>query len=346
MKVAVVILNFNGQKLMERFLPGVIAHTYGAEVIIADNCSTDGSVEWLQSTHPEIRIIEMEENYGFAEGYNRALRQIDSEYYVLLNSDIEIKSDWLSPMVRYMDTHPECGASQPKILSQAEPDKFEHAGASGGYIDKYGYPFCRGRIFDKVEADLGQYDSRNEIFWASGACLLIRAELYHNIGGLDGDFFAHQEEIDMCWRMKSRGHSIVCIPEGKVYHVGAGTLGYESPRKTYLNFRNNAIMLYKNVWGVKYKYLYTVRLLLDWVAALQMLLRGKRSNSLSILKAQKDFLRLRKNFKQKRFANLKKTINFAPVGVLDHLLLWDVHFNKINTFAELSKKSKYINKVH
>ncbi len=338
MKTAVVILNFNGQKLMEQFLPGVIAHSPEAEIIVADNCSTDDSVVWLKAAYPELRVIEMSENYGFAEGYNQALSQVDAEYYVLLNSDVEIKSNWLQALINHMDNHPNCAACQPKILSQRKPDTFEYAGAAGGYIDKYGYPFCRGRIFSTIEDDNKQYDTTSEIFWATGACLVIRAELYHSIGGLDGDFFAHQEEIDLCWRIKSQGYSIVCIPESEVFHVGAATLDYESPRKTYLNFRNNALTLYKNIHGWEYIYIYIIRIFLDWMAAIQIALSGKRANAAAIIKAQKDFLTLKRKFKQKRFDNLKKTTNFAPKGKMNALLLWQYYFAKKMTYDRILEK--------
>ncbi len=337
MKIAVVILNYNGQALMEKFLPGVIQYSPSAEIIIADNASTDNSVEWLQTSYPQLRLITMSQNYGFAEGYNQALSQVDAEYYVLLNSDVEIKSNWLEALTQYMDSHPNCAACQPKIRSQRNPQYFEHAGASGGYIDRLGYPFCRGRLFNIVEEDKGQYQDIREIFWATGACLFIRSNIYHSMGGFDGDFFAHQEEIDLCWRIKSRGHSIVCIPQSEVYHVGAATLNYESPRKTHLNFRNNAYLLYKNIGGCKYIGIYTIRLFLDWLAAFQMLITGQKTNAAAVIKAQIEFIKTKNKFKEKRLLNLKKNTNFAPIGKVNKSLLWQFHIKGNKLFSQLEK---------
>ena len=241
-KVAVVILNWNGEEMLRRFLPGVLAHTQ-AEIYVADNASTDKSLELLSVDFPAVKTILLERNYGFAEGYNRALAQIEAEYFVLLNSDVEVKDDWISPMLQYLDTHPEVAACQPKILSWHAPDKFEYAGAAGGYMDAWGYPYCRGRIMNTVETDEGQYDTVAPVFWATGAALMVRSAVYHEVGGLDARFFAHMEEIDFCWRLRSRGYDIVCIPSAVVYHVGGGTLPKENPNKTYLNFRNNLLML-------------------------------------------------------------------------------------------------------
>ena len=224
MKVAIVILNWNGRKMMEQYLPSVVEYSCGeAEVIVADNASTDDSVVWLSEHYPHLRVIPLDQNYGFAEGYNQALRQVDSEYYVLLNSDVEVTHHWLTPLIEEMDAHEEIAACQPKLLSMTNRDAFEYAGASGGFIDRYGYPFCRGRVFDVVEDDNGQYDDAKEVLWATGACMMIRAKDYWNAGGLDGRFFAHNEEIDLCWRLHRMGKHIFCFPESTVYHVGGGT---------------------------------------------------------------------------------------------------------------------------
>ena len=246
-RVSVVILNWNGVDMLRKFIPSVIDNSVGEgiEICVADNASSDGSLEMLRTEFPVVRLIELDRNYGFAEGYNRALAQVDAEYVVLLNSDVEVTSHWLEPLLDYMDTHSGTVACQPKLLSWHNKEYFEYAGASGGFIDRYGYPFCRGRIFDVVEKDCGQYDTVTEVMWVTGAALFIRLADYREVGGLDDHFFAHMEEIDLCWRLRSRGKKLVCIPQSVVYHVGGATLKKENPRKTFLNFRNNLLMLYK-----------------------------------------------------------------------------------------------------
>lgn len=300
MKTAIVILNWNGKAMMERFLPSVIANSDGAAVIVADNASTDSSVDMLAATFPQVETIVLEQNYGFAEGYNRALRQVDAEYYLLLNSDVEVPQGWLQPLTAFMDSHPEYCACQPKLRSYYDRNSFEYAGACGGYIDKYGYPFCRGRIFNTVERDEGQYDTVADVLWATGACLLIRREDYWRVGGLDGRFFAHNEEIDLCWRLRLLGRKIACVPQSVVYHVGGGTLPKGNPMKTYLNFRNNLTMLYKNVSQSELRKVMTVRLVLDYVAALQMLLTFKAGEFKAVLRARKAFKKWRKDFEKDR----------------------------------------------
>lgn len=246
MKVAIVILNWNGQQMLADYLGQVVEYSKDeAEIIVADNGSTDDSVEWVRTHFPEVRIIQLDRNYGFAEGYNKALVQVDCTYYVLLNSDVEVTPHWLTPLIEEMDARPEVAACQPKILSEVRKGSFEYAGACGGYIDRFGYPFCRGRIFDTVEEDHGQYDTPQEVLWASGCCLMIRADDYWSADGLDGRFFAHNEEIDLCWRLYQTGRKIFCFPQSTVYHVGGGTLPKGNPRKTFLNFRNNLTMLWK-----------------------------------------------------------------------------------------------------
>ncbi len=254
MNTAIVILNWNGRKFLEKFLPGLYASVQqrrsdGADdaVIIADNASTDGSIEWLSEHYPDIRTIILDRNYGFTGGYNRALAQIEAEYFLLLNSDIEVTDGWLEPLEHWLDNHPLCGAVAPKLLSYDDREMFEYAGAAGGRLDKYGYPFCRGRVMKQVEKDYGQYDEPENVLWASGACLMVRAELYRRLGGLDERFFAHQEEIDLCWRMQLEGYDITVVPESKVYHVGGGTLPNDSPWKLELNYRNNLLMLSNNL---------------------------------------------------------------------------------------------------
>lgn len=290
-KLAIVILNWNGSDMMRQYLPTVIANST-EDVIVADNASTDDSLQMLAREFPDIRTIVLDQNYGFADGYNRALAQIQDEYeyFLLLNSDVEIRqSDWLQPLLSYMDSHPECAACQPKLLSLRRPDEFEYAGAAGGYLDKYGYPFCRGRIMDTVEKDNGQYDTIRPVLWATGACLLVRAQDYINAGGLDSRFFAHMEEIDLCWRLRNLGRTIVCIPQSTAYHLGGASLNYGNPRKTFLNFRNSLWMLYKNLPQNELKSVLAMRFLLDMVAALKFLLTFNGSHAWAIIKANWQF---------------------------------------------------------
>ena len=292
-KVAVVILNYNGKKFLEEFLPNVIANTNAemAEIVVADNASTDGSVAFMQERFPSIRLIVNDFNGGFATGYNLALKQIEAEYFVLLNSDIEVTPQWIEPVVKLMDSDPNIAACQPKILSYYDKEKFEYAGASGGFIDKYGYPFCRGRVFQHLEEDHGQYDDACEVFWATGACMFVRADLYLQHGGLDDSFFAHMEEIDFCWRMKNLGHKVYCCPQSKVYHIGGGTLPKSSARKTYLNFRNNLSLLYKNLPSNRVFWTIAYRIVLDWVAALKFLCGGGLKDYWAVIRAHFAFYR-------------------------------------------------------
>lgn len=290
-KVAVVILNWNGRTLMEEFLPSVITFTPStwADVIVADNGSTDGSIEMLKAKFPTVRIIRLEKNYGFAEGYNQALKQIGHEYTVLLNSDVEVTPGWLDAPIAAMDADRTIAAAQPKIRAQRNKMYFEYAGAAGGYMDRYGYPYCRGRVLHVVEKDDGQYDTPADLLWATGACLFIRTSVYKEAGGLDAGFFAHQEEIDLCWRLRARGHRIVCTPASIVYHVGGATLNTESPRKTFLNFRNNLLMLYKNLPEKELKHVMRVRFWLDYIAAAKFLLGGHYPNARAVYEARKAF---------------------------------------------------------
>ncbi|WP_024989386.1 glycosyltransferase family 2 protein [Segatella albensis] len=301
-KVAIVILNWNGKKMLEKYLPSVIEYSLSdASVWVADNASTDGSMHMLETCYPQIKTLVFEQNYGFAEGYNKAFEHIEAEYYILLNSDVEVTPHWLNPLIKYMDSHPEVAACQPKLLSEYDKDSFEYAGASGGFIDKYGYPFCRGRIFDVVEKDSGQYDDIVDITWATGACLMIRSKDYHEVGGLDGRFFAHNEEIDLCWRLNLMGRRIVCIPESKAYHVGGGTLPKANPMKTYLNFRNNLTMLYKNLPDRELKHVMRVRYFLDYIAAFEtLILNGNLGNFKAIFKARKAFRKWKEEFRKDR----------------------------------------------
>lgn len=336
MTCSVIILNWNGEAMLRRYLPSVIQHTLcdGVELVVADNASTDSSIAYLQ-TQPAIRIIQLEQNYGFAEGYNRAISQVNSEYVVLLNSDVEVTDGWLDPLLSYMRTHAHVAAVQPKILSwQSKEDAiasgsddvlFEHAGAAGGMIDCLGYPYCRGRFLTHLEADHGQYDQITPIFWASGACLLIRREIYLKEGGLDAKFFAHQEEIDLCWRLNSRGYSVVAVPQSSVYHLGGGALGYESPRKTFLNFRNNLLMLYKNLPTISLIVVFVVRFFMDYVAALQMLCAGKLSNAKAVVQARVAFWRMKREYVAIRKSNLSASVNAYPSLISKRSIIVDYY---------------------
>ena len=292
-RVAVVILNYNGKSFLERFLPKVIesCNPAWAEVVVADNASTDGSVEFMRERFPHIRLIENGCNGGFTVGYNMALKQVEAQYYVLLNSDIEVTPGWIEPVIDLMDADRQIAACQPKILSFHHPERFEYAGACGGFIDKLGYPFCRGRVFQHLEKDEGQYDEAVEVFWATGACMFVRADLYRQMGGLDDSFFAHMEEIDLCWRLKNAGYKVYCCPASKVYHIGGGTLPKNSPRKTYLNFRNNLSLLVKNLPEKRVRPVIAYRIFLDWVAATKFLCEGCFKDFAMVFKAHRDFYR-------------------------------------------------------
>lgn len=333
-KVAVVILNWNGAEMLKQFLPSVLSYSFGedVEVIVADNHSTDESLSVLQTSFPNVRTIVLEENYGFAEGYNKALAQIEAQYVVLLNSDVEVTSGWLQPMVAYLDKHPEVAACQPKLLSYRNKQRFEYAGASGGFLDKYGYPYCRGRILGTVEEDRGQYDSVCSILWASGAALFIRLADYRQCGGLDASFFAHMEEIDLCWRLRTRGRDIVCIPQSIVYHVGAATLK-ESPRKTFLNFRNNLLMLYKNLPQNELQSVMRMRTFLDYVAAFKFLLTADWGNFRAVLKARKEYSRICKDYLQKREENLSMRVVPRVPERTSRFLILDYYLKGFKSFS-------------
>lgn len=339
MKVAVVILNWNGEKMLAKYLPTLLQHLQeSVEVFVADNASTDGSVALLKEKFPTVKRILLDKNWGFAEGYNQALRQINATYYILLNSDIEVSSGWLSPLITWMDAHPETAACQPKLLSIRQRDYFEYAGACGGFIDKYGYPFCRGRVFDVVEKDEGQYDEVCPILWATGACLMIRATDYWKVGGLDGRFFAHNEEIDLCWRLCAMGREIYCIPKSKVYHVGGGTLPKNNPMKTYLNFRNNLTMLYKNLETDELQHVMRVRWWLDYIAAFKMLiLDGHWGDFKAVFKARKAFRKWKKDFDSDRqYLQQHRTVSNHQLLSPDSVL-WQYYGKGRHHFSELTK---------
>ena len=308
-KVAVIILNWNGEKLLREFLPSVIATTDStiADVIVADNGSTDSSVELLRNEFPQVKVLEFSENYGFAEGYNRAIKETNYPYTILLNSDVATTDGWVNPLYEQMEANPNIGACQPKIRAYTNKSHFEYAGAAGGFIDCNGYPYCRGRIFDSVEEDKGQYDDIIPIFWATGAALMVRSELYLKVGGLDKDFFAHMEEIDLCWRILLTGSDIVAVPQSTVFHLGGGSLPASNPRKTYLNFRNNLLMLHKNLPdSTRGKKLF-VRRLLDTIAWAKFMATFDFKNANAILKAHRDFKKMRKAYTSHPDVDLLKT---------------------------------------
>lgn len=289
-RVSVVILNWNGQKFLEQFLGNVVQHSEPiAKMVVADNASTDGSVDYVRKNHPTVLIQEMPENTGYTGGYNRSLALLDTEYFLLLNSDIEVTEGWLAPLLKLMDSNPQIGAVQPKIRDYNRKDYFEYAGASGGYLDYLGYPFCRGRIFQDLEKDESQYEETQPVFWATGACMMVRKAAFQACGGLDERFFAHMEEIDLCWRMHREGYSVYVCPSSVVYHVGGGTLSRSNPKKTYLNFRNNLLMLANNLTRKEFNKIYFLRLFLDYLAALSFLFSSGSADMKAVLKAHKDF---------------------------------------------------------
>ncbi|MBN2765219.1 MAG: glycosyltransferase family 2 protein [Paludibacteraceae bacterium] len=337
MKTAVVILNWNGKKFLSQFMPSVIANTslIDNEIVVADNGSTDGSVDLLREQFPEVKVVLLDQNYGFAGGYNKALEQVEAENFLLLNSDVEVTPGWLDTLNAYMDANRQVAACQPKIRAYGNKEYFEHAGAAGGFIDKYGFPYCRGRVFSTVEKDESQYDEVTEIFWATGACMMMRSDIFRKMGGFDDQFFAHMEEIDLCWRINSRGYKIVCVPQSVVYHVGGGTLNAEHPRKTYLNFRNNLLMLYKNLAQSELQKVLNARFLFDYVAALQMLLTGKFKNAQAVLKARGDFRKMKADFEPKRRENLLYATCTGCSQVLKRSIVLEYYIRKKRFYSEL-----------
>lgn len=335
--IAIVILNWNGSAYLKRFLPSLLENTpeAGARFYVADNGSSDDSIDVLRTFFPSVNLILLDRNYGFAGGYNQALAQVEADYYVILNSDVELTPGWLSPMLIYLNENERVVACQPKIIAEHNRAFFEHAGAAGGFIDFLGYPFCRGRILAEVETDRGQYDHVCEIFWATGACLMIRANAFHEHGGFDERFFAHMEEIDLCWRLKSRGMSIVCVPQSEVIHVGGGTLNVENPHKTYLNFRNNLLLLYKNLPAKKLFIILTIRYFLDYIAALQLFITGKPANAAAVLKARRDFSKMKSNFKSSRRENLIKGIKTDIPEIYKISIIFDYYFLGRKKFSDL-----------
>jgi hypothetical protein len=337
-KTAVVILNWNGRKFLEQFLPSVVQHTPSTtEVIVADNASSDDSVSWVEANYPSVRIIRNNENGGFAKGYNDALRNVDADYFVLLNSDVEVTENWLEPVVSMMDNDAKLAACQPKIRAFHEKEKFEYAGAAGGFIDKWGYPFCRGRIFDSYETDQGQYDNSCEIFWATGACLFIRAAAWREAEGLDEDFFAHMEEIDLCWRLRNRGWKVMYCGASTVFHVGGGTLSKQSARKTFLNFRNNLELMLKNhAPGWLFLKIF-LRMVIDGIASVKFALTGDLAHGWAVLRAHFSFYgRLPKTIRKRK--KLKSQISkYATASIYEGNIVWQYFIKGKKKFSDLQQ---------
>lgn len=335
-RVAVVILNYNGAQMLRRFLPSVLEFSPEAEVVVADNASTDDSLEVMRREFPTVRLVCLDKNHGFADGYNYALREVEADYYLLLNSDVEVTRGWLAPLLAFMDAHEDVAACQPKLLSYNNKALFEYAGGAGGFLDRYGYPFCRGRIFDAVEEDKGQYDNVANLFWATGAALMIRSADYWSAGGLDGTFFAHMEEIDLCWRLRARGMRIVCVPDSVVYHVGGATLNKSNPRKTFLNFRNNLLMLYKNLPAEELSQVMRRRALLDCVAAAKFLLSGNVGDFKAVVAARREFARVKDSYAAARKENLGKAVSDVIPERVNFSILWQYYAKGRKFFSNLS----------
>jgi GT2 family glycosyltransferase len=332
--LAIVILNWNGEKYLQQFLGNVVKYSPDCRIIVADNASTDKSVQYVQENHPSVEIIINEQNGGFAKGYNDCLKKIDTDLYLLLNSDIEVTAGWLSPLIQAMESKDVAGV-QPKVRAYHNKTHFEHAGASGGFLDKNYYPFCRGRIFDLTEEDSGQYDGQTEIFWATGACMLIRADIFHSVGGFDESFFAHMEEIDLCWRIKKQGYKFIVEPKSIIYHVGGGTLSYQSPFKTFLNFRNSLYMLVKNYDGILFfKLIY--RMYLDGIAGARFIAKGEFKQLGSVLKAHGHFYKNLPTLLIKRKAIKRASTQFNPTGLYKGSIIWARYFKGIQKFKDLN----------
>ena len=336
-KIAIVILNWNGAKLLQQFLPSVIEFSKGdaIELIVADNGSTDESLSMLRTYFPKVKVLDLKQNFGFARGYNEALKQIEADYFVILNSDVEVTPGWLDAPIRLMENDLFIAAVQPKILSYLQKTHFEYAGAAGGYIDRFGYPFCRGRIFNEVEEDRGQYDDSIDIFWATGACMFVRARHFHEAGGFDADFWAHMEEIDLCWRLKNRGYRVVYTPESTVYHVGGGTLSYDNPQKLFLNFRNNLWLLYKNLPSGQLFYILFMRMVLDGVAAVKLLAEFNMNGIRSVIKAHFYFYISLPALHRKRQQAHKAGYLKPPAKRLPRSIVFQFYVRKRKQFGEI-----------
>lgn len=332
---AVVILNWNGKYFLEKFLPNLIKCTEEAEIIVIDNCSTDNSVDFVKQNFPIIKIIQNAKNFGYAGGYNQGLKEVKAKYFVLLNSDIEVTENWLAPMINVMESNSDIAVLQPKILDYNNKHLFEYAGGSGGFIDFLGFPFCRGRIFNSIETDNNQYDNQLEIFWASGSCMMVKSEIFNLLNGLDDDFFAHMEEIDFCWRVQTLGYKIKVVPESTVYHIGGGTLPKSSPKKTFLNFRNNYIMLLKNLPSNHLAFVLVFRLFFDWSAAFKFFFQKNFGDFKAVFKAQYKFLSKLGYYYSKR--NFEK--NLSNKNVYKRSIVFDFFVLRKKYFSKLSSKN-------
>ncbi|MBI3509972.1 MAG: glycosyltransferase family 2 protein [Bacteroidetes bacterium] len=337
-KVAVVILNWNGKDLLEKFLPAVLKFSPSwAEIIVADNASSDDSVKWLRENHSSVRIIQNEMNGGYAKGYNDALKKTDAEFYVLLNSDVEVTEGWIGNVIALMEKEEKIGACQPSIRSYHEKEKFEYAGAAGGFIDKWGYPFCRGRVFDTYEKDSGQYNDDCEVFWATGACLFVRSKAYHEMGGFDEDFFAHMEEIDLCWRMRNRGWSVMYCGSSVVFHIGGGTLAKQSPKKTFLNFRNNLVLLCKNHAPGYFWLKIFLRMCLDGIASVKFFFSGDFAHAWAVQRAHMSFYAHIGRTLRKRKTEKKNIRHYATACIYEKTLVMEYFFRGKKKFSDLDK---------
>lgn len=339
-ETAIVILNWNGKEYLKMFLDGVVRYSLDARtaIYVADNGSTDGSADWVAENQPRVRLIRFKKNYGFAGGYNLALEKVEAKYFVLLNTDVEVTEGWLQPLVSYMNSNPDVASCQPKVLSYSNRDTFEYAGASGGFIDRLGYPLCRGRIFYKLEKDTGQYDQPADIFWSTGACMIVRADAWEKCDRFDADFFAHMEEIDLCWRFHRAGYRVSVVPRSTVYHLGGATLPYNSPFKTYLNFRNSLFFLYKNLPDRNFGLIMFRRKLLDGVAAAFFLVKGQFKSVKSVWKAHIDFYRNYKSLKEKR-KRVKLIGEKNPAAyILNKSIVFEFYIKRHRTFKSLETK--------
>ncbi|WP_428331211.1 glycosyltransferase family 2 protein [Mucilaginibacter sp.] len=334
-KVAVVILNWNGVKYLRQFLPSVLSSIYpNLEIIVGDNASTDGSVEFIKNEYPSVRIIQNDDNYGFTGGYNKVLEHVDADYYILLNSDVEVFPGWIAPVINLMESDPLIAAAAPKIRAFNQKSHFEHAGAAGGFIDSYGYPFCQGRMFYEVEEDKGQYLQSGEVFWATGAAMFVKKHCWHEAGGFDDRFFAHMEEIDLCWRLKNMGYRVMYCAESEVFHLGGGTLNVENPFKTYLNFRNNLLLLQNNLPFWRAVFVITIRIWMDLLALIRFLSEGKRKDAWAVSRAHQNFvLSLFKPSKKNKKLNVPK--KYPLKGIYKGSLVWTFFVKKKRHFTEL-----------
>jgi GT2 family glycosyltransferase len=342
-KTAIVILNWNGLKYLKMFLGTIVEYSVNEDtlVCVTDNGSTDGSAEWITDNFKEVKLIRLDKNYGFAGGYNLAFEQLDSDYFVMLNSDIEVTRGWMEPLLTIMNKNPDIASCQPKILSYYQRDRFEYAGAAGGFIDKYGYPFCRGRIFNVTEKDTGQYNSQSDIFWSTGACMIVRADAWRKCNGLDSDFFAHMEEIDLCWRFHNAGYRVCCVPDSVVYHVGGGALPYNSSFKTYLNFRNGLFLLYKNLPENRLDIVLFVRKLLDGLSAIVFLVQGRIKLVNSVGKAHIHYYKSLTRLKEKRKSGKKFWENQNTSMILNKSIVFEFYIRKNKTYDSLKTEFRF-----